>query len=85
MNIEIGTEINGKKIEKILKTFAILWDAWELDSTGYICQFTDGTKGAVSTNHGIPYLMKKIEMLNKIEVYKRAISLTEEAIAQLDS
>jgi len=85
MNIEIGTEINGKKIEKILKKFPILWEGWELDCVGYICQFTDDTKEAVSTNHGIPYLMKKIEMLNKIEVYKRAISLTEEAIAQLDS
>jgi len=85
MNIEIGTEINGKKIEKILKKFPILWEGWELDCVGYICQFTDGTKGAVSTQHGTPYIMKKEELVNKTEEYDTAMSLTQEAIWELDS
>ena len=75
-----GRNPKTKTIEKIIHSFPILHEGWELDYTAAIVLFNDGTKGIVGTNHGSLAFWTREELLSKIERYKYAIQATEKAL-----
>lgn len=78
-----GKSPEVKTIEKVLHTFPILHEGWELDYVACVVLFEDGTKDIVGTDHGYLSLWTKEQLLSKIEEYKYATNATEKALGLL--
>lgn len=69
---------------KTLLTFPVLWEGWECDSEGRVCEF-DGVRFLVLTNHGSPYRAEVQELHDKLAEYRNVIAATEKAIELLST
>jgi hypothetical protein len=65
----------------IVKTFTVLWPAWELDSLAWVVENANHERKVIFTNHGNPYFVTKEFLKEKIEEYKYALKDAEEVLA----
>lgn len=70
--------INGK----FVYGFSILHSAWEHDYKGWILE-ENGKKKLVLTNHEIPYVAKRQELLDLMDKYQQAMNETRQALRVL--
>jgi hypothetical protein len=76
--------IDKKTIVKVLFPFDVLHQSWELDSLGWIVQFSDKSKGIVMTSHSIPYVSNEKEIIDYLVNYKIVVKQIEKALDVLN-
>lgn len=66
--------------DKIIMSFPVLWDGWEMDNIGWIKETTDGVKYLVLTNHGTPYHAPVEELQHRINEYSEVLTQSQLAL-----
>ncbi len=69
----------------LIKSFPVLWRAWDCDSEWYLTQNTNGDKILVASDHGVPRIGSPEELEERIEYYKEITKESEEILKELES
>ncbi len=69
----------------LIKSFPVLWRAWNCDSEWYLTQNSNGDKILVTTDHGLPCIGSSEELKERIEYYKEITKVSEEILKELES
>ena len=67
----------------LIKSFPVLWRAWDCDSEWYLTQNLNGDKILVATDHDSPYIGSPEELKERIEYYKEVTKESEEILKEL--
>lgn len=78
--MQIGRVIKGRRVEKILHEFTIVYAGWECDSTGWVVQFDDGGIEAVETSHNAFYISNENGLQDHITEAQESIDGLVKAI-----
>lgn len=68
---------------KLLLTFRVLHDGWEMDNEGRVYEGAEGKRFLVLTNHGGEYRAELSALDEKIAEYKAVLADSEKARALL--
>ena len=77
----IGRKVTAKEITFLLR-FNTLYHGWECDPYGWLLKVGDKNI-AILTSHGDPYVVTKEALNELVEIYKKTINATQEAINML--
>ena len=69
----------------LIKSFTVLWRAWDYDSEWYLTQNSSGDKILVTSDHGLPCIGSPEELKERIEYYKEITKISEEILKELES
>ena len=70
-------------MDKVIYTFPVLYEGWEMDENGYIKETDDGDRYLILTSHGMEYKADPQELRDKIDEYRNAIKMSEHALSLL--
>jgi hypothetical protein len=65
-------DIEERQFKELFR-FRILYDGWEMDNEGYVCEAEDGGKVLILTSHGNPYVAEADELDDFIATHQSAL------------
>lgn len=66
-----------------IRSFPVMWSGWECDTIWYLCVDAKGQKVLVCTNHGLPYIGRQDDLIDRIENYTQALDATSQILKSL--